>query len=241
MILANVRQCLTRDDAQFAVRLIACGSSAEIDVGEQRLREEGIDAILDDPRLLPALMEHAQAAHASMRLFTYVTVRHALREVGEGDRVLADFVASILIHFGNRGRAARIREYDDQVYDTLTSLLADAECSDPTRSFLVRAHLGNYALWVAGIFPDFIEERHHRRGGPDLGYFDEMGRRGYLLAAHHKLAADHGMEGLFETAADRFGRLRVALNRVSDRVFFPRYHSATKLMRQVRDEARWVA
>ncbi|MEO6443676.1 MAG: hypothetical protein ABIZ91_11465 [Gemmatimonadaceae bacterium] len=241
MILANVRQCLTRDDAHLAIRLIARGSSSALDAGEQRLRDEGIDAILDDPRLLPALMEHAQAMHASIRLFTYVMVRHALRDVGESDRVLADFVSSILLQFGARDRAYRIREYDDQIYTTLAGLLADAESGDPTRAFLVRVHLGNYALWVAGLFPDHIEERHHRRGGPDLGYFDEMGRRGYQLAANHRLASEHGLHELFETAADRFRRLRFALNRMSDHVFFPRYHSATKLMRQVRDEALQAA
>lgn len=241
MILANVRKCLTRGDAQLAMRLIARGSSDDLDALEATLREGGIDAILDDPRLRDALLEQAQAAHASFSLFTYVVVRHALREVGETDRAMADFVASVLLQFGVRDRARRIREHDDQVYDTLASLLADAECSDPTRAFLVRAHLGHYALWLAGVFPDYIEARHHRRGGPDLDYYDEMGRRGYQLAAAHRLAAQHGVQPLFESAAERFGRLRFALNRVSDGILFARHHSASKLMRQVRDEARWVA
>ncbi|MBK6305217.1 MAG: hypothetical protein IPF47_05665 [Gemmatimonadetes bacterium] len=68
-----------------------------------------------------------------------------------------------------------------------------------------------------------------------------MGRRGYQLAAEHRLASEHGVTALFEHAAERFGRLRFALNRVSDGVFFARHHTASKLMRQVRDEARWVS
>jgi len=241
MIAANVRQCLTRSDAQLAMRLIARGSSSELDALEHRLRHEGLDAVLDDPRLRSALLEQSQAAHASPRLFLYVTVRHALRDVGEGDRAMADFVTSILLHFGVKDRARRIREHDDQVYDTLASLLADADCGDPTRAFLVRAHLGHYALWMAGVFPDYIEERHHRRGGPDLQYFDALGKRGYQLAASHRLAAQHGVDTLYESAAQHFGRLRFALNRVSDGVFFARHHSAGKLMRQVRDESRWLS
>ena len=241
MIVANVRQCLTRSDAQLAMRLIARGSSGELDVLEQRLRDAGVDAILDDPRLRAALLEQAQAAHTSPRLFIYVVVRYALREVGEGDRVMADFVSSVLLHFGQRDRSQRIRAHDDQIYDTLASLLADAECGDPTRAFLARAHLGNYALWLAGIFPDYIEARQHRRGGPGLDYYDTMGQRGYQLAASHRLASEHGVQPLFSCAAERFGRLRVALNHVSDSIFFPRHHSASKLMRQVRDDARWVS
>lgn len=235
MILGNVRQCLTRDDAQLALRLLASGSADGLDAGEHALREQGIDAILDDPRLLAALVERPQAAHASLPLFTYVLVRHALRDVGEQDRGVADYVAAILLHFGMRDRARRIREYDDQLYDTLASLLADAESSDATRAFLVRAHLGNYALWLAGVFPDHIEAQRHRRGGPALDYYDEMGRRGYELAASHRLAAHHGVERLYERVALRFATLRVGLNRISDRVFFSHHHSADRLMRQVRD------
>lgn len=241
MIVANVRQSLTRSDAQLAMRLIASGSSRELDRLEVQLREVGLDSLLDDPRLRTALLAQVQAAHASPRLFTYVIVRHALREVGEGDRVMADFVSSVLLTFGQRDRSHRIREYDDQIYDTLAALLADAECGDPTRAFLARAHLGNYALWLAGIFPDYIESRQQRRGGPGLDYYDNMGERGYRLAANHRLATEHGVQPLFSCAAERFGRLRVALNHVSDTVFFPRHHSASKLMRQVRDDARWVS
>lgn len=236
MILANVRQCLTRNDAQLALRLMSRSSTTGHDEGEAMLRERGIDAVLDDPRLLAALLEQPQGAFASLPLFTYVVVRNALRDAGEPDRVVADFVASILLHFGMRQRAQRIREYDDRIYGTLAALLADVESTDPTRAFLVRAHLGNYALWLAGVFPDFIESQRHRRGGPDLGYYDEMGQRGYRLAANHRLAQQHGMDQFFEAVADRFGVLRVALNRVSDRIFFAHVHSADKLMRQVRDQ-----
>jgi hypothetical protein len=239
MILGTIRKHLTRDDAQFAVSLLAHGAPSERDALEEALRHRGLDAILDDPRLADALLNRPSAAHASLPLLVYVLVRRTLRDAGEPDRGLADFVSGIVLHFGLRDRANRIREHDDVRYDSLAGLVADAECSDPTRAFLVRAHLGHYALWLAGLFPDRIEAQRHRRGGPDLEYFDEMGRRGYLMAAEHRLAAEHGVNLLFETAAERFFKLRVALNRLSDRVFFPSHHTADRLLRQVRDEGRW--
>ena len=148
MILANVRQHLTRDDAQLALRLIARGSSDVIEEGEVTLREQGIDALLDDPRLYTGLIVAGQGAHASFPLFAYVVVRHALRDVGEGDRMLADYVASILLHFGLGTRAGRVAESDDEIYTTLAELAGALESADAQRSFLVRAHLGNYALWL---------------------------------------------------------------------------------------------
>jgi hypothetical protein len=107
------------------------------------------------------------------------------------------------------------------------------------RSFLVRQHLGNYALWSCGMFPDRIEHRRWRRGGPDLDYFEEMGRRGFMLAAEHRLAQEHGLDGLLRVASGRFAALRLALNEVSDTLLFPHGNSPERLMRQVRAEAAW--
>ena len=92
---------------------------------------------------------------------------------------------------------------------------------------------------LSGIFPDYIEQRRWRRGGPDLEYYEEMGRKGFQLAAGHRMAEEHGLTSLYATAADRFGVLRSALNAVSDTLFFPSVNSAERLMRQVRDESRW--
>jgi hypothetical protein len=240
MILANVRQHLTRNDAQLAVRLIARGSNERLDEAETMLREEGIDALLDDPRLRSGLMATHPGAHASWPLFAYVNVRHGLRDVGESDRTLADYVASILLNFGLGGRATRVSDADDEIYTTLAELSGALESADASRSFMVRAHLGNYALWMSGVFPDYIETRRWRRGGPDLDYYEEMGRRGFALAADHRLAAQHGLSALFAAAAERFPILRQALNNISDALLFPHHHSPEKLMRQVRMEGKWM-
>ncbi len=203
------------------------------------MADEGLDPLLDDPLVLEGLLSARQGAHASWPLFTYVLVRHALRTAGEDDRPIADYVASILLHFGLRQRARQIADHDDATYDTLASLGADLEGSDASRSFLARAHLGNYALWLSGLFPDHIEQRRWRRGGPNLGYFEAMGQRGFRLAADHRLAGEHGLAPLFAAAAERFPRLREALNGVSDRLLFPNVHTPERLMRQVHDDTRW--
>ena len=239
MIQATVRRHLTRDDAQLVARLIARDAGTPLEEIERKLADEGIDAVLDDPRLPTAMLRAGQGMWTSLPLFSYVMVRHALRRLGEDDRRLADYVAAVLMHFGMRDNAHRVSAADDQVYDSLTALLADVDDPDGRRSFLVRTHLGNYALWLSGLFPDYIEHRKWRRGGPDLDYYEEMGRRGYQLAAGHRLADEHGIATLFTTAAERFGLLRAALNDVSDSLLFPNRYSPERLMRQVTSEARW--
>lgn len=239
MILADTRHSLTRDDAQLVARLIARDSGTDLAQVERELADHGIDAILDDPRLPAALQRMGQGMNASLPLFAYVMVRQALRRLGEQDRVLADYLASLMLHFGLRDRAWRVGDSDDQVYTTLADLAGDLDDPDARRSFLVRTHLGNYALWVSGFFPDWVEHRRWRRGGPNLDYFEEMGRRGFQLAADHRLAGERGLATLYAAAAERFGLLRAALNEVSDTLLFPNHSSPDRLMRQVSNEARW--
>lgn len=239
MILANARQRLTREDAQLAIRLVSRDSTEELARAQRVLADEGIDAILDDARLPGALVRSRFGAYASLPLFLYVMVRHALLKAGERDRTMSDYLAAVLLAFGGRGRAHRIGEGDDELYQTLASLLDDVNDADPRRAFLVRVHLGNYALWLAGLFPDHIEQRKWRRGGPDLGYFEELGKRGFELAAEHRIADQYGVAGMYETIAARFGLLRVALNSLADTLLFPNVHTPERLMRQVEDEARW--
>lgn len=239
MILANARHRLTRADAQLAVRLVARDSVDEMALTQERLADEGLDAILDDRRLPKELLQSKFGAYASLPLFLYVMVRHALLGAGERDRALSDYLAAVLLAFGASGRAERVSESDDQLYESLAALGNDVNDADPRRAFLVRVHLGNRALWIAGMFPDHIEQRRWRRGGPDLDYFDALGRRGFELAADDRMAAQYGMTGVYAAVAARFGLLRVALNRLSDRLLFPNNNTPERLMRQVADEARW--
>lgn len=239
MILANARQRLSREDAQLVLRLVSQDDTRQLDEVQHRLADEGIDAILDDPRLPGALLGSRYGAYASLPLFLYVMVRHALLRAGERDRALSDYLAAMLLSFGLKGRNERISENDDEMYDTLASLLEDVNDRDPRRAFLVRAHLGNRALWVAGLYPDWVEQRKWRKGGPDLGYFEELGKRGFELASEHRIAEQYGMADLYAAVAARFGLLRVALNSVSDALLFPNVNTPERLMRQVQDEGKW--
>ena len=186
----------------------------------------------------------ADTRHRLTRDDAQLAARLLARESGDElaqieARLADDYVTSLVVHFGVRDRSHRIADSDDEVYDAIVQLCAALDDPDARRSFLVRAHLGNYALWLSGIFPDFIEQRRWRRGGPDLEYYEEMGRRGFQLAADHRLAEEHGLTTLYSNAAERFGVLRTALNAISDTLFFPAVQTPERLMRQVRDEARW--
>ena len=198
---------------------------------EARLAAEGPDAVLDEPDLVTALRELRSLAEPSAPLFVYVAVRHTLRTGGLDDPELADYLAALVLEFGDHDRHARIGRHDDQSYHYLVDLVADLATDEGERGFLLRVHLGNYSLWLAGLFPDRIAARRARAGGPDLPYYDELGRQGYDLAARHPLADRFGTAALYRSVADRFPALRQALNHLSDRVFFPDVATPDKILR----------
>ncbi len=112
-------------------------------------------------------------------------------------------------------------------------ILADLESSGGERRFRVMMHLGNYALWLAGLFPDYIAARHVRKAGPDVTYYDTLGRRGFGMASDHALAEEYGLDGVLRTVAERFPSVRGALNGISDRLLFPGSATPDRILREL--------
>jgi hypothetical protein len=239
MIVADVRERLSPSDLDHVVAVLSRGDAARRERWRRRLEVEGRDVLLDQPGLLERLLAAPGLMAPSAALFVYVAVRGALREVGLDDAELSDYLAALVLEFGRRDRAWRIAPADDQVYRYVSDIVADLELvADARRAFLLRAHLGNFSLWLSGVFPDHVAARRHRRGGPDFSYYETMGARGFRLASDHRLAQTWKLAGIYERAADSFDRLRVGLNRLSDSMFFPNRSSPDRLLRQVGDAFR---
>jgi hypothetical protein len=167
-----------------------------------------------------------------------VLIRHALLEDGINDRGLADYLAALVLTFGRGGRAYHIAD-DNTEYRYLVDIVAAGDASSGSRAFMLRAHLGEFALWLSGLFPDHIVAREQRRAAPPISYYEELGSTEYRLAARYDDAELHGIAELYRNCADFFPALRVALNRVADRHLFPATGDRIdRLLRQLADQFR---
>lgn len=236
MILANLHERLTAADLELVVQVLSLGDAERSRGCERTLQERGIDELLDQPELFDLLRASPDLGSPSLELFVCVAVRQTLRRAGISDARLSNYVGALLYEFGARDRAFRIARQDDQVYRYVADIVADIDQQSGRRRFLLQAHLGNFTLWLSGIFPDRISERRHRRGGPDIGYYEAMGTQGFRQAASNRLAQDLDVADIYSRAADWFPALRIALNRLSDNLMFPNSVSVDRLMRQVRDD-----
>lgn len=235
MVVPNVRSSFGRAEAAYVVWLLSRGSEADRDRQEQRLNEEGLDPLLDDPRTFNAVMAGSTFSGAPAPLVFYLLVRHAMLEDGLDDRVVTDYLAALLLAFGKERRAFTVDDAGSEL-EYLVDIVAASDGAEGQRAFMLRVHLGEFALWLSGMFPDYIARRVQRRGAPGIDYYEQLGATGFRQAARYAYAERHGLDDLYIRCADTFPALRVALNRIADRHLFPATGDRIeRLLRQVRD------
>ncbi len=199
--------------------------------------QESRDTILDDEQIFHALLERGGCLRVSTHFYFYILVRHVFRRAGIEDRTVADYVAEVLAEFARAEQSRCVVPGQPAPLDYFFEMLAALQTADDRTAFQIRAHIGNYTLFLSGIFPERIRERAERRGFPDLKYYEALGRSHYGTASDHRLAQRYELAEVFSTLSERFGTTRLALNDISDRLFSmsgPDY-SLEKLLNEQRD------
>lgn len=129
------------------------------------------------------------------------------------DRAVINYLANLLSLFVRADRVSRPETADNRSYEYFVDLAAEAGRADEGRRFLLHAHIGNYALYLTGLFPDVLEYRHRYRRRPvDARYYADMGRAGYRDAASNRLARAYELEDVFLRLAMMFDHYRERLN-----------------------------
>lgn len=242
MIMPTIRASFDRRQARHLVGLLGRDDPELREAAQRRLEEEGIDSLLDDPRIQNALLTDVRSA-ASHEILAYVLVRQSLLESGIDDRATADYIATLLLRFGCGNRAYRISDESDEEFHYLVDIVMrdeqGGEGGAGRNAFLLHSHLGNYSLWITGLFPDYLEARVQRRGAPTLSYYERMGATGYRKAAETPHAESLRIEGILRGVAEDFTGVRRALNRLADRHLWPDTgNPVNRLLREVADRYR---
>ena len=219
MIQANCRARFTAADFDFIVRTLACSQTDHISLVDLLSDVETRDSILDNPRLVDAILNNCGHLRISSQFYFYVLARHVLQQGGIGDRKLCDYVASLLETFSRANRLQMSDEIDHRAQQYISDMLIALTRATPEQAFLLRAHVGNYSLFISGIFhPAVAGQRRSLRGGPDIKFYEQVGRTNYQLVASHAAARRCELDDVFEGLADRFREVRLALNQLSDQL-----------------------
>src|SRR5438552_16617671 len=218
MVQANCRARFTAADFDFIVRTLSRSCADQVSLVDLLSDSETRDSILDHPRLVDAILCNAGHLHISSQFYFYVLARHVLRQAGITDRKLCDYIASLLETFSRiSGMQASPDLIQARGRQYISDMLIALQRVTPEQAFLLRAYVGNYSLFVSGIFHENTQRRS-LRGGPDVKFYEQIGRTSYQLVASHATARRCELDDVFEELADRFRDVRLALNRLSDQL-----------------------
>jgi hypothetical protein len=231
LISISCRARITSQDLSFVTGTLASDARERAPLESLMQDPDSLDRLLDSPLLFERLLEAPRLLDVSPYFFYYVVVRRAFLDHGIEDRRVADYVGALLSHHLRRESIAGDRA---GVYLVdLVQAIGEARTSE--HAFSLQTEVGDRALYLSGVFPDWIYHRHrYGRRGIDLEYYEDMGRRYYAAAARHEAASRYELADVLELLAEAFGALRQALNDlVDDHLHIaPRPETVERLCRQ---------
>jgi hypothetical protein len=157
----------------------------------------------------------------SLARFFERVVRQALGDLGLGGPTEEAYLAVLLTRFARAEELYAVRDAAGRPLDSVTGLLIEAERAwdfqapdfDPFRERRVRQHVGDYALFMTGLFREHVERR------ASAAYYIRQGQRAYQAVADFERSALHPEARLFAALAAGFERYAAALAYVK-RVYF---------------------
>jgi hypothetical protein len=155
--------------------------------------------------------------------FFHQAVRNSYEgKLGLHDPDVTGYVARLLCEFSEADNLYKVRDELGRPIKELTEMMLAADPVHGTASSFdaeraVRKHIGDYALFVAGMYPEVTEtERRHRRHRPSLGELINAGKESYFIVSQFNLFEYEQEAPLFARLSDRFERCILGLTLVRE-------------------------
>ncbi|MBC3540021.1 hypothetical protein ACFSC6_04485 [Rufibacter sediminis] len=219
MVLANCRAQFTAADFEFVARALSHKGN-RVSLVELLSDPDCRDEMLDHEAVAKALLSKTGQVAVSQQLYFYVLARTALRRQGIEDRDLADYMGALLWRFSTVQHLHSPHDKLPHQFHYIVEMLEALANASAAEAFLIRVHIGNYALFLSGMFRSWIERRQ-QRGAPDFSFYEEVGRTSFRTAAHHRLATQLELAQIYHQLAEGFQYARLALNELAHQVWNP--------------------
>jgi len=215
MIRANCRDRFTAEDFTFIVKTLGKSRADSVSLTALLSDQDTRDSILDHDLLFQTILSGTAHLSISPQFYFYVLTRHVLKGSGLPDRRLCDYIASLLETFSRTALLKSPADGSTQPIQYLSDMMLALRNASPVQTFLIRAHAGNYSLFLSGIFHETVQHRSGR-GAPDISYYEDLGRMNYKVVAGHSFARTAELRDIYNALAEQFHSVRLALNRLSD-------------------------
>lgn len=164
-----------------------------------------------------------QPARDPLEQFFHQAVRNTYEgKLGLNDPDVTGYVAHLLCDFSRSDKLYKFRDEMGRPISDLETLLTAADPVNGTApSFdaerMVRKHIGDYSLFVAGMYPEAVDSwRRSRRSHPRLQELVVRGKESYYIVSQFNLFEYEEEAPLFARLSDWFERCILGLTLVRD-------------------------
>lgn len=154
--------------------------------------------------------------------FFHQAVRNSYEgKLGLNDPSVTSYVAHVLCEFS---RSDKLYKVHDEMGHPIADLEAMIAAADPITgsapSFdaerMIRKHIGDYALFVAGMYPQAVEPWRRRSHHPSLPELVRAGKESYYIVSQFNLFEYEQEAPLFGRLSDWFERCILGLSLVRE-------------------------
>jgi hypothetical protein len=143
-------------------------------------------------------------------------------KLGLHDPDVTGYIARLLCEFSEADNLYKVRDEMGRPIEELEEMVQAADPVHGTApSFdaerALRKHIGDYALFVAGMYPEAMgSNRRLRRHYPSLGELIQAGKESYFIVSQFNLFEYEQEAPLFARLSDRFERCILGLTMVRE-------------------------
>jgi hypothetical protein len=143
--------------------------------------------------------------HPLRRLFRQLT-EVSFAQIGMPDADLMTYVTGLLVDFTHVDNLYRVRDAQGRRVEYLFEMQLESQRGDAAHARAAQKHLGDYALFIVGMFPESLQRR--RAASPS--YYVAQGKQAYTIVS--EMDSPRPSAALFRKLAAHFEICVCALN-----------------------------
>lgn len=135
------------------------------------------------------------------------------------DQQLTIYLVNMLDDFIDTRNVHSMPTSEDKEYHYVFEMIEASQNSSDTEAYRIFCHIGNYSLYLTGIFPDWIRYRHERKNRPmKVDDYSDYGKTYFKRASNHRLAKEKHMKPVLKKLSQGFDLVRTGLELLFKRI-----------------------